>query len=66
VDVALLAPAAVSVGVYCMAYVRSILPEEGEPMWDRLTMALSEEREAKDAETDIWRTLGDRTGRADT
>jgi RsiW-degrading membrane proteinase PrsW (M82 family) len=50
------------VGVYCMSFIRSILPPEGEPIWDRLSLAVAE---APAPQSDLWRTLGARAS-ADT
>jgi hypothetical protein len=41
-----------AVGVYCMAYVRSILPAEGEPLWARMEDALAADREPQ---VDLWK-----------
>jgi hypothetical protein len=51
-----------SIGVYCMAYVRSIMPRETEPMWDRLQATLAEERDTSGI--NIWSTLDARSGGA--
>ncbi len=48
-----------AVGVYCMAYVRSILPAENEPLWDQLVTVLAEEREPT---MNVWGALEERTG----
>lgn len=45
------------VGVYAMAYVRSILPPEGEPIWGRLDLAIAE---APAPQMNLWQTLGTR------
>jgi len=45
-------------GLYCMAYVRSILPPETEPIWTHLGRAL-ETNEASSAPS-VWSTLGDK------
>ena len=50
------------VGVYCMSFIRSILPPEGEPLWDRLSLAVAE---APAPQTDLWQALGARAS-ADT
>jgi RsiW-degrading membrane proteinase PrsW (M82 family) len=42
-------------GIYCMSYVRSILPPEGEPMWARLGQALEERSEASGP--GLWQTI---------
>jgi RsiW-degrading membrane proteinase PrsW (M82 family) len=47
-----------AVGVYCMAYVRSILPDETEPIWDRIDLALSQ---APEPTIDMWQILAART-----
>lgn len=44
-----------AVGVYCMAYLRSTLPAEGEPLWDVVEQALAEEREPT---YDLWANVG--------
>lgn len=44
-----------AVGVYCMAYVRSILPPTGEPLWAQLETALAEPRTPT---RNLWGTLG--------
>lgn len=51
-----------AVGVYCMAYVRSILPAETEPLWDQLAVVLAEERAPT---MDVWSNLSARTGAPD-
>jgi hypothetical protein len=43
------------VGIYCMSYVRSILPPETEPLWARLGQAL-EAREAA-SRPSLWGAL---------
>jgi len=47
-----------AVGMYCMSYVRSILPPEGEPMWDRLGQAL--ETRAPSEGPSLWGMLDHR------
>ena len=47
-----------ALGLYCMAYVRSILPPETEPLWAHLGRTL-ETREASSARS-VWSTLGDK------
>ncbi|MBI2864733.1 MAG: PrsW family intramembrane metalloprotease [Chloroflexi bacterium] len=49
-----------SVGVYCMSYVRSILPPETEPLWSRLGQNL--ETVKTPAGPSLWGTLGNRMG----
>lgn len=44
-------------GVYCMSYVRSILPPETEPLWTRLGQA-AEMRQTTGPS--LWNTLGDK------
>lgn len=47
------------VGVYCMSYVRSILPPETEPVWERLNrmvVVVEEERPAN--AMNMWAKLG--------
>jgi len=46
-----------SVGLYCMSYVRSILPPETEPLWDRLGQVVAQERQAT---MNLWGNLGTR------
>lgn len=46
------------VGVYCMSYVRSILPPETEPMWARLGQSL--ETQKSSGGRSLWSSLGDR------
>ncbi len=48
------------VGIYCMAYVRSILPAETEPIWDRLTTALAQPSTTEPS-MNLWQALADRT-----
>ena len=48
----------VAVGVYCMAYVRSILPPETEPLWARLDQSLLAQQGATGR--NMWSTLGDK------
>jgi hypothetical protein len=52
------------VGMYCMAYVRSILPPDTEPMWARLDQAL-EAREPS-AGPGLWGSLDTRMKDGDT
>ncbi|HEX2988481.1 MAG TPA: PrsW family intramembrane metalloprotease [Chloroflexota bacterium] len=53
-----------TVGVYCMSYVRSILPPTTEPVWDRLTQSL--EGQNKPAPTrSLWSALGDKMDASD-
>ena len=42
-------------GVYCMSYVRSILPPESEPLWARLGQAL--EAPASRSGPSLWRAI---------
>ena len=42
-------------GVYCMSYVRSILPPESEPLWARLGQAL--EAPASRSGSSLWRAI---------
>lgn len=44
------------IGVYCMSYVRSILPPPSEGLWDRLNTALVDSPPA--AGPNLWRALG--------
>lgn len=43
-----------TIGVYCMSYVRSILPPTGEPLWARLNTALAEPPPTRGS---LWQTL---------
>jgi RsiW-degrading membrane proteinase PrsW (M82 family) len=43
------------VGVYCMSYVRSILPPEGSLVWDRLGEQLAQQRVT---DKNLWGDLG--------
>jgi protease PrsW len=49
-----------AVGVYCMSYVRSILPPETEPMWDKLGQTL--ETQTTKSGVNLWSSLGDKMG----
>ena len=44
-----------AIGVYCMSYVRSILPPAGEPLWDRLNTTLADP--PRTSQSSLWRTL---------
>lgn len=60
-----------AVGVYCMSYVRSILPAGGTPLWDRLGAQLLDAAalDARPRSDDVWSRLATRTaagGRAAT
>jgi RsiW-degrading membrane proteinase PrsW (M82 family) len=46
-----------AVGVYCMAYVRSILPPETEPLWTRLAQAMETQQPRGPS---LWTTLNER------
>jgi hypothetical protein len=53
------------VGVYCMAYVRSILPPASEPLWARLaqvTETATAATGATSAGRGLWGTLDERLG----
>ncbi len=55
------------VGVYCMTFVRSILPPETEALWDPLAKRLAEveaRRETESGGMNLWQTLGDRADAA--
>lgn len=45
------------VGVYCMTYVRSILPPATEPMWARLNQTLAQQ---KSSGKNMWSSLEDK------
>lgn len=51
------------VGVYCMTYVRSILPSGGTPLWDRLGAQLLDAAplDARPRSDDVWSRLATRT-----
>ena len=44
-----------AIGVYCMSYVRSILPPTGEPLWDRLQTTLA--APPATSKKSLWRTV---------
>lgn len=44
-----------TIGVYCMSYVRSILPPTGEPLWERLQTALADPPSAP--QKSLWRNI---------
>lgn len=46
------------VGVYCMSYVRSIIPPQTEPLWSRLGESM--DKQEKPAGPNLWNRLGDR------
>lgn len=46
------------IGIYCMSYVRAILPPEGSPLWDGLRRAVET---APEARSNLFQTLSDRT-----
>ena len=45
-----------AVGVYCMSYVRSILPPATEPMWDKLGQSL-ENKPTKKTGMNLWNVV---------
>jgi hypothetical protein len=47
-----------AVGVYCMSYVRSILPPAGAPLWAKLQETLA--TPAAPPTMNLWRNLGQR------
>jgi RsiW-degrading membrane proteinase PrsW (M82 family) len=51
-----------AVGLYCMAYVRSIVPPESEPIWARLDQALLAQQAASGRS--LWSTLSDKVDAA--
>jgi RsiW-degrading membrane proteinase PrsW (M82 family) len=51
-----------AVGVYCMSYLRSTLPAQGEPMWDVIERALAEEHEPT---INLWDKIGQRLDASD-
>ncbi len=48
-----------NLGIYCMTYVRSILPAETEPLWHELGGALQKRAEAGAPAHSIWSTVGE-------
>jgi hypothetical protein len=48
-------------GVYCMTYVRSILPPETEPIWSHLAGSL--EVKETDQKGGLWKTIGEKMGK---
>jgi hypothetical protein len=46
------------IGVYCMIYVRSILPPPGEPIWERLAAGMVDKQPL--AAGSLWKTLEDK------
>ena len=44
-----------AIGVYCMSYVRSILPPTGEPLWERLQTALADP--PAPPQRTLWQTI---------
>ncbi|MFN8491583.1 MAG: PrsW family glutamic-type intramembrane protease [Caldilineaceae bacterium] len=44
-----------AIGVYCMSYVRSILPPTGEPLWERLQTTLADPPAS--AKKSLWRSV---------
>ncbi|MEZ4862430.1 MAG: PrsW family intramembrane metalloprotease [Caldilineaceae bacterium] len=44
-----------AIGVYCMSYVRSILPPSGEPLWERLQTTLADPPATP--KKSLWRTV---------
>jgi hypothetical protein len=47
------------VGVYCMAFVRMLLPPENDEIWARLALQV---RDAPTSGTNVWATLAQRSG----
>lgn len=52
-----------AIGIYCMSYVRAILPPEGSPLWDGLRLAIEA---APEARGNLFQTLADRTTQPQT
>ncbi len=52
------------VGVYCMSYVRSILPSEAEPIWLRLGESLAGKQTSTGPS--LWSTIGKKMGKNDS
>ncbi len=52
------------IGIYCMSYVRSIMPPEAEDLWvrldDKVTEALAD-RELRGSTFDLWKSLEGKT-----
>lgn len=52
------------IGVYCMSYVRAIMPPEADSLWGRLEAsveAAARDREQSGRTLDLWSTLAERT-----
>lgn len=49
-----------AIGVYCMTYVRSILPPETEPIWSRLNGALT--KPTATSGVNLWNNLNRKIG----
>lgn len=47
------------VGIYCMAYVRTIFPPESQFLWDSLERLVAEQVEGT-TQFDLWQTVGQR------
>jgi hypothetical protein len=45
-----------AIGIYCMTYVRSILPSTNEPMWTRLSSLMVEQKPTDSGS--MWGKLG--------
>lgn len=53
-----------SIGIYCMTYVRSIMPPEAEDLWETLegnVAAAAAERERTGGTLDLWKSLEEKT-----
>ncbi|MCX6046251.1 MAG: PrsW family glutamic-type intramembrane protease [Chloroflexi bacterium] len=50
-----------AIGVYCMTYVRSILPPETEPLWSRLNATLAKPA-LPPSGINLWHNLGSKIG----
>ena len=48
-----------TLGVYCMTYIRSIVPPEGDTLWQSLELRLADELPS---EGKMWGLLADRVG----
>lgn len=50
------------IGTYCMVYLRNIFPPQGSPIWQLLEKRIKLQTQSSN-QTDIWRTLRQRTER---
>jgi RsiW-degrading membrane proteinase PrsW (M82 family) len=52
------------IGVYCMGYVRMIIPPQGDPLWDALERSVAE-AETREPTMNLWGTLDERADRGE-